>query len=57
VPLIDTIALLADDYKGYILLPALELTAQGVGAPTIPVEGALFTKGTINTYIIAVFEL
>jgi hypothetical protein len=57
VPLIDTITLLADDYEGYMPLPALELTAQGAGAPAVPVEGALFTKGIVDAYITAVLEL
>jgi hypothetical protein len=57
VPLTDAVALLADDYKGYVPPPALELAAQGAGAPAAPVEGALFTKGTVDTYIAAVLEL
>jgi hypothetical protein len=57
VPLIDTITLLVDDHKGYIPPPALELTAQGAGAPATPIEGALFTKGIVNAYIIAILEL
>jgi hypothetical protein len=37
--------------------PALELAAQGAGAPAIPIEGALFTKGTVDAYIAAILEL
>ena len=57
MPLTDTVVLLADDCEGYVPPPALELAAQGVRAPAIPVEGALFTKGTVNAYIAAVLEL
>jgi hypothetical protein len=57
VPLIDAVALLTDDHEGYVPLPALKLIAQGVGAPAIPVKGALFTKGIVNAYIIAILEL
>jgi hypothetical protein len=57
VPLTDAVTLLADDCEGYVPPPALELAAQGVGAPAVLVEGALFTKGTVDTYIAAVLEL
>jgi hypothetical protein len=57
VPLTDTVALLADDREGYVPPPALELAAQGAGAPAVPIEGALFTKGTVDAYIAAVLEL
>jgi hypothetical protein len=57
VPLTDAVILLADNCEGYVPLPALELVAQGVGAPAAPIEGALFTKGTVDTYIAAVLKL
>jgi hypothetical protein len=57
VPLTDAVALLADNREGYVPPPALELAAQGAGAPAVPVEGALFTKGTVNAYITAVLKL
>ena len=57
VPLTDAVALLADDREGYVPPPALELAAQGAGAPAAPVEGALFTKGTVDAYVAAVLEL
>ena len=57
MPLIDAVVLLIDDYKGYVPPLALELVAQGVGAPAIPVEGALFTKGIIDAYVAAILEL
>jgi hypothetical protein len=57
VPLIDTIALLTDDREGYVPPLALELTAQGVGALTTPIEGALFTKDIVNAYIAAILKL
>jgi hypothetical protein len=37
--------------------PTLELAAQGIGAPAAPIEGALFTKGIVNTYIAAILKL
>jgi hypothetical protein len=57
VPLIDTIILLTDNYKGYILPLALKLMAQEAGAPAMPVKGALFTKSIVNTYIMAILKL
>jgi len=57
VPLTDAVALLADDREGYMPPPALELAAQGAGVPAIPIEGALFTKGIVNTYVVAILEL
>jgi hypothetical protein len=53
----DTITLLADDREGYVPPLALELVAQGAGAPAVPIEGALFTKGIVNAYIVAILEL
>jgi hypothetical protein len=57
VPLTDAVALLTDNHEGYVPPPALELVAQGAGAPATPIEGALFTKGIVNTYITAVLKL
>ena len=57
MPLTDAVALLADDREGYVPPLALELAAQGVGAPAVPVKGALFTKGTVDAYVAAVLEL
>jgi hypothetical protein len=57
VPLMDAITLLVDDREGYMPLLALELAAQGARAPAMLIEGALFTKGTVNAYIAAVLEL
>jgi hypothetical protein len=57
VPLTDAVALLADDREGYVPLPALELATQAAGAPAAPVEGALFTKSTVDAYVAAVLEL
>jgi hypothetical protein len=57
VPLTNAVALLTDDRKGYVPLPALELAAQGAEAPATPIKKALFTKGTVNAYIAAVLEL
>jgi hypothetical protein len=57
MPLTDTIILLADNREGYMPLPALELTAQGIGVPAALIEGALFTKGMVNAYIVAILEL
>jgi hypothetical protein len=57
MPLTDAIILLADNCKGYVPPPALELAAQGAGIPAMPVKGALFTKSTVNAYIAAVLEL
>jgi hypothetical protein len=57
VPLTDAVALLADDREGYMPPPALELAAQGAGAPAAPAKGALFTKSTVDAYIAAVLEL
>jgi hypothetical protein len=57
VPLTDAIALLADNREGYMPPPALELAAQGAGAPAAPIKRALFTKSTVNAYITAVLEL
>jgi hypothetical protein len=57
VPLTDAVALLADDCEGYVPPPALELAMQAAGAPATPVEGALFTKSTVDAYVTAILEL
>jgi hypothetical protein len=55
--LTDAVALLANDREGYVPLPALELAAQRAGASVMPIKKALFTKGTVDAYIVAVLEL
>jgi hypothetical protein len=57
VPLTDAVVLLADNREGYMPPPALELAAQGAGAPAVPAKEALFTKSIINAYITAILEL
>ena len=57
MPLTAAVALLADDREGYVPPPALEGAAQAVGASPASVEGALFTKSTIDAYVAAVLEL
>lgn len=53
MPLTDAVALLADDREGYVPPPALVEAA----APAEPIEGALFTKSTVDAYVAAVLEL
>jgi hypothetical protein len=38
-------------------LLALKLMAQEIGMPAMLIKGALFTKGIVNTYIIAILKL
>ena len=47
----NIIKLLIDDYKGYIPLVAL------TPAIEVALEGSLFTKSTINTYITTIIKL
>jgi hypothetical protein len=51
VPVTNIIELLADDRKGYVPLAALSQAVR-----TAP-EGTLYTKGTVDAYIVAVIEL
>jgi hypothetical protein len=53
----DAITLLVNDREGYMPPLALELTAQGARAPATLVKGALFIKGIVDAYIMAVLEL
>lgn len=53
VPLSEAVELLADDREGYVppiaLAPTLEAAEE--------LQGSLFTKGTVDSYVAAVIEL
>jgi hypothetical protein len=51
VPVTNVIKLLTDDREDYMPLAALSQAIR------IALEGTLYTKGTINAYIIAIIEL